>query len=203
MNPSTAQYPPSQRGGFSLVEVALALGVVAFAVVSLLALLPAGLTSFRTSINTSVGSQIFQRVVSDAEQADFDALLAQATAAGTSFSVFPIRYFDEAGNEVVPVNPVSLTAAEAQRVVFQVRVRASKPGASDVTQQNSEAVASLPGTTRFNPRDSTFLTVQIANNPGNLPMAVDSNQLWTSETNSITTHSAVVTRNGWSAQSGS
>src|SRR5256885_2028896 len=84
--------------GFTLIEVALAIGVIAFAFVALLALLPAGLTTFRSSMNISVGAQIFQKVVNDAEQADFDALVKQETADGTSFAVLPLRYFDEEGN---------------------------------------------------------------------------------------------------------
>ena len=55
--------------------------------------------------------------------------------------------------------------------------------------------------TRFHPRDSTFLTIQIANNPGNLTLKTDVVKLWdaddaTKRGISMTTQSAVVTRNG-------
>ncbi len=46
--------------GFSLVEVALALGIVAFAFVSLFGLLPAGLGVFRTSIDVGNETWIMQ-----------------------------------------------------------------------------------------------------------------------------------------------
>ena len=48
--------------GFSLVEVVIAVGVAAFALVALLGLLPSGLKTFKSTMNTAVGSQIAQRV---------------------------------------------------------------------------------------------------------------------------------------------
>ena len=65
---------------FSLIETALALGIVAFAFVGLMGLLPAGLGTFRTAIDTTVSAQIVQRIVSDAEQSDFDALSSNSAS---------------------------------------------------------------------------------------------------------------------------
>ncbi len=67
MNPSLPFPRKAVGAAFTLVEIALALGVISFAIVGLVALIPAGLNNFRASMNASVGSQIFQRVVSDAE----------------------------------------------------------------------------------------------------------------------------------------
>ncbi len=205
MVPTSAIHRAKARA-FSLIEVALALGIAAFAVVLLIALLPAGLNLFRTSLNTSVGAQIFQRIVNDAEQSDFDALLAQASApaAGGDFSVLPLRYFDDQGTEVVSASKDNLAPGEASRVVFEARVRVSKPGESSVGAQSATAFTSLPaspGQQRFDPRDAVFLTVQIAFNPGGALLPVDSRQLWTASGAHIVTHSAVIARNGWSAQS--
>ena len=58
-NPSFAQ-KSSHSHGFSLVEVALALGIVAFAFVSLFGLLPAGLSTFRNAIDVSNETWIMQ-----------------------------------------------------------------------------------------------------------------------------------------------
>lgn len=77
--------------GFSLVEVVLAIGVVALAFIPIFSLLPAGLTTFRQAIDNSLGSQIVQRLVGDAQQTDYATLIATATYQ---------RYFDEQGNEV-------------------------------------------------------------------------------------------------------
>ena len=59
VNPSLAP-KPRQSQGFSLVEVALALGIVAFAFVSLFGLLPTGLGVFRSAIDTSNETWIMQ-----------------------------------------------------------------------------------------------------------------------------------------------
>ena len=59
VNPSFALKLRSAQG-FSLVEVALALGIVAFAFVSLFGLLPTGLGVFRSAIDTSNETWIIQ-----------------------------------------------------------------------------------------------------------------------------------------------
>jgi len=72
------------------VEFVLAIGVVSFAFVGLLGLLPVGLNNFGAALDTSVRSQIAQRFISDAEQTDFDTLQNQAAV---------VRYFDDEGTE--------------------------------------------------------------------------------------------------------
>ena len=74
--------------GFSLIEVVIAVGIAAFALVTIMGLLPAGLSTFNKSINMSVGTQITQRVFSDMQASDFSTL--QSTN----------RYFDEQGAEL-------------------------------------------------------------------------------------------------------
>lgn len=86
---------------FSLVEVVLAIGIVSFAFVGLFGLLPAGLTVFRQAIDNSVGSQIVQRLVNEAQQTDFPVLTAAAPTK---------RYFDDQGNEVTSANESLYTA---------------------------------------------------------------------------------------------
>ncbi len=81
----------SHRSGFSLVELVLAIGIVSFAFVSLFALLPAGLTTFRQTMDTTIGSQIVHRIINEAQQTDYPTLVATPTLD---------RYFDDQGNEV-------------------------------------------------------------------------------------------------------
>ncbi len=99
-----------------MVEVVLAIGIVAFAFVALLALLPTGLTSFRKAMNASIGSEVGQRVFNDLQQTNFDTLLSQTTPAlavsqgpqqptsspdtGQQGSL-PHRFFDDEGGEVI------------------------------------------------------------------------------------------------------
>lgn len=75
VNPSLA--PKSQNSqGFSLVEVALALGIVAFAFVSLFGLLPAGLSTFRTSIDVSNETWIMQGINSMIQVTEWSKIAA-------------------------------------------------------------------------------------------------------------------------------
>lgn len=80
-----------QAAGFSLVEVVLCIGIVAFAFLAIFSLVPVGLTTFRQAIDNSLGSQIVQRLVGEAQQTDYPTLIATAAYQ---------RYFDEQGNEV-------------------------------------------------------------------------------------------------------
>ena len=184
-----------------MIETALALGIVSFAFVGLMGLLPAGLTTFRKAIDTTVSAQIVQKIVSDAEQTDFDTLFAQAESSDANFYVLKTRYFDDQGSEIVTAGAVP-TSAELVRILYQVRVRGSQPGPSSIgsAPDNFTSLPQVNGE-RFHPRDSTFLTIQIGNNPGNQTLKVDAVKLWSTEDAtkhgvSITTQSAVVTRNG-------
>ena len=76
--------------GFSLVEVAMALGIIAFSVMALIGLIPTGLSTFHKAVGLSVGTQIVQHVVADVQQSDFSQLSQQNT---------PL-YFDDQGNQV-------------------------------------------------------------------------------------------------------
>ena len=86
-----ARFRAVRRTGFSLVELVLAIGIVSFAFLSLFALLPAGLTIFRQSMDTTIGSQIVHRIINEAQQTDYPTLIAVPASE---------RYFDDQGNEV-------------------------------------------------------------------------------------------------------
>ena len=202
--PFSAPRISASRAAFSLIETALALGIVAFAFVGLMGMLPAGLSTFRKAVDTTVSAQIVQHIVSDAEQSDFDTLAAQAASTSTDFYVLKTRYFDDQGSEVVPAGGTTPTPADLLRILYHVRVRGSQPGPPNVSPGgDSSNFTSLPQVAggRFHPRDTTFLTIQIANNPGNQTLSTATTQLWDEAKAAqhgvtITTQSAVVTRNG-------
>ncbi|HEX4086015.1 MAG TPA: Verru_Chthon cassette protein B [Chthoniobacteraceae bacterium] len=89
--------------GFTLIEVTVAIGLVSFGLLGLLGLLPVGLQTFRSAVDTSVRSQIAQRVISDAMETDFDTLIGTTPAD---------RYFDGQGLEVA--QPLSVYEAHVQ-----------------------------------------------------------------------------------------
>ena len=96
-----------KRSGFSLVEVTLALGMVTFSLLSLVSLVPMGLTTFHKAVNTSVSSQIVQHVVTDFQQTDFSALSQQN----------PVIYFDDQANELPSTSGVPSGAVYYVNVV--------------------------------------------------------------------------------------
>lgn len=93
--------PPfgADRGGFSLVEVVLALGIVSFAMVGIMGLLPVGLDAFRQSINLTVESQIAQQIINNAQVVPYDKLAGYT------------HFYDENGSEVASGDPQQIYTA--------------------------------------------------------------------------------------------
>ena len=156
--------------GFTLIEVAIAVGILAVALVALLGLLPGGMTTFRKAMDTSITAQIAQRILLDMQQADFDQIIdaPTGTASISPYYTFTapkrgtqqFRYFDEQGVELIPANNGStLSASQKIALVYQVNIRvmptASMPAKADAVQ---ESVA--------------LVTVQVARNPGNKAIPV-------------------------------
>jgi type II secretory pathway pseudopilin PulG len=68
MNPMPlASQKKFSRGAFSLVEVVLALGIVSFAVLLILGLLPIGLQSTRDSLDETEALNVISQIVADRE----------------------------------------------------------------------------------------------------------------------------------------
>jgi hypothetical protein len=157
----------SQRRAFSLVEVALAIGVLAVALVGIFAMMPSGLANFRTAMDTSITAQIAQRVLQDAQQAEFDEFIDRKNlpedpqGRGTCPERFSFRapkvakpawrYFDEQGSEIVPKTK-ELTADERRLIVYQVNTRIRPRAEMPTLRESSGQVAQV--------------TVQVARNPG-------------------------------------
>ncbi len=161
------------RGGFSLIEVVMAIGVVAFALVAIIGLLPAGMSVYRNAAANSAATQIFEKVLADARQTDFSVLIYQgagqpnsAATSGRAFREPKLRYFDEAGEEVVPRSGGALSAEEQAKVIYHVNTRI-------VT--NTKVPADKAGHVG---QYLATLTVQIANNPSNRALAFDGEHLF-------------------------
>jgi len=109
----TALKQRRDASAFSLVEVTFAIAIIAFALVPMFGLLPMGLNAFHKSIGTSVGAQIAQRVIGEAQATDFATLSAMV---GTNLAA---RNFDDEGNEV--------TALSSGKWVYSVRTKVEAP----------------------------------------------------------------------------
>lgn len=95
----------SRCAGFSLVEVVLAIGIISFAIVPLMALLPLGLDASRKAIDTTVDAYVAQQLTTEAQQMDFSVLISPATSTdftGAGSTSTAPRYFDSQGNKTSP-----------------------------------------------------------------------------------------------------
>jgi len=88
--PSIFRNKKSSRG-FSLMEVLLALGIVAFAFIPVVGLLPVGLDASRQAIDATIEAQIVQQLSNDVLQTDFSNLDELALA--------PLAYYDNQGKK--------------------------------------------------------------------------------------------------------
>lgn len=157
----------------------MAIGIVSFAFMALLGLLPAGMKVFRESMQSSVTSQIAQRVINEAQQTDFAELIKDAggSTINSGSGRKAVRYFDDQATEL------AANASQQASAIYWVNTRIS-PGTT------------LPGTTQANSNLATVI-VQVALNPSrrNLEGQLQNN-LWTTNNNlQITSYTALVSRN--------
>lgn len=126
---------------FSLVEVTLAMGVMAFALVATFGLLPTGLNTFRASMDRTVGAQISQTIISERSKQDFSDL--------TSTTDPVIVHFNDEGQETEENADDSVFAAQVE-VVYPVSVPST-------------------GSSRFDHFGLAQVRVRIVRDPGESP----------------------------------
>ena len=64
--------------GFSLIEVIVAMGIVATVMVGLIGILPSGVASLHEASTVAIQSRIVQEMVSDAQQSNWDTVAPKA-----------------------------------------------------------------------------------------------------------------------------
>lgn len=119
---------------FSLVEVTMAIGIVSFAVLTLVALLPSGLRSVRESANETAISAIVRSVRGELNQASFSDVTTVLPA--------QVWYFNEAGNRL------DESAPEAERF-FQINFSSAQPSAQGVPVNFEQIMRTLTLTIRY------------------------------------------------------
>lgn len=87
---STSKIRERRKAAFSLVEVTLAIGIVSFALLSLLGVVPVGLSALRSAMDCTVEAQITQKISGEALLTPFSLL--EDRFSGKTF------FFDEEGN---------------------------------------------------------------------------------------------------------
>lgn len=180
---------------FSLIEVAMAVGIMGFAFVAILGLVPVALTSFRTTKIGTVSSQISQQVIAQAQVAPFAALTQPdssnqtvqklTTPQGVAYTVLClpgppetpgapplyIRYFNDQGVEVLSTDPTGIYQVNSRVLVGPPFVQSTPSGGTG-------------GTGGIGNADVAGLTVQVAYNPGRLTLDMKPNtDLWAGTAN--------------------
>jgi len=103
--------PPRNTRGFSLVEVTLALGVVSFALLALVGVMPAGLSTMRQAADKLVESQVVRQLGTEALHTPFSELSSRFSGVST--------YYDDAG--------LVLSNASASGVRYRAEVVLAQP----------------------------------------------------------------------------
>lgn len=145
---------PALRAGFTLVEVTLSVGVLSIAMVSVMGLLPFGLSTFREAMTNTVESQIVQGISNDILLTEFDQLpglvekeleydndgrpLGVGNASGRP--VYTARIVLQALDDPTKY-PVSLQSAGARNEAYNVLVEIRNHTMPDHTTQYSVIVA--------------------------------------------------------------
>ena len=144
------------RNGFSLVEVAMSLAIVAFASVTMVGLIPFGLTSFHQAMNNTVESSIVQNLTNNILLTSFSNLQAMA-ASNTKY------YFDSNG-----VAQTGATGAIYAATVKFTDLSPNSAGSNDMTTaknplnnltRGTGTVAVITITKAFDPKPDSFSIV--------------------------------------------
>ena len=146
------RWPPrtaARNDGFSLVEVGLALAVIALSLTALLGTWPSGQEHLRKAGDMTIASHVAQRLAAEVKQADFSHVLSDAgIAGGADTGSLPRRYFSDAGREVEEAG-----TSRTYEVLTRVSHRGQLP------------VQPLEGESRWNAQGQLVLTIEVLVSP--------------------------------------
>jgi uncharacterized protein (TIGR02598 family) len=148
--------PIPRRHGFTLVEVTISLGIVAFAMVSLVGMIPAGLSNFRGAMSQTVEAQIVQALSEDIALTDFSNLpdLTSRTftydSRGVVTPLADAATFYTATIVLEPLDnlssfPVRLQDASSRNQAYNVRIQIAQVGQPGQVKKYSLIVANEKG----------------------------------------------------------
>lgn len=137
--------------GFTLVEVCISLGIMAFSATAMLGLLPIGLGGMQNNMAAAQAINISQQVLLEAKQATFSSLLTNGgtVSAGTAYTYY--RYFTDEGDSVTL--PTGANPLNYPQITYTANVSVN-PNGSTI----------LPGSASAQPTLVT-LTVEIRKTP--------------------------------------
>lgn len=155
-----APFSGQNRSGFSLVEVTMALGIISFALVALVGMLPIGLSNFRQAVETQTQAEIVQQIASEVQQANFSSLW---TNNSSPFMGSFRRYYDERGTPVpTESDPAHLYTVEADRTTGAAN--AQLPKGSSTFLNRSIVVLNFAIKRKTAPKITNIFSVTISDN---------------------------------------
>jgi uncharacterized protein (TIGR02598 family) len=120
------------RHAFSLIEVTLSLAIVAFVLLTIMALMPTGLKMMSDSSQSEVSANIITELRGQFQQAPFTA-----NGAGDASTIYTLAnqtlYYDAAGTQLSTAQVTAATNGPMYMATFSV------PPASTVTKVNSDS----------------------------------------------------------------
>jgi uncharacterized protein (TIGR02598 family) len=125
----TAPTAQSRSAGFSLPEVAMAIGIIAIAFVALIGLLPVGLNTYRAAIDEANQTWIMQSMNSMVQTTDFAQIEELDYKASNE-----IYYFDEEGALIDRATTSNGDISIVTRRIYAVKLLVSdldRPGTTD------------------------------------------------------------------------
>jgi uncharacterized protein (TIGR02598 family) len=120
-----------QQAGFSLLEVIVAMGIVATVMLALVGVMPKGVESIHQASIASIEARIAQEIISDAQSADwYKARNATSTTTKKTllWELEGERYYDKYGRLQVTRNP---TVGDPTIYVARVKIKTYKGGNKD------------------------------------------------------------------------
>lgn len=114
------------KRGFTLIEVVVAVGIVATVFVAFMGMLPLGMDTMREAGAITTQARISQKLIGEMQQTDWRKAGDSSNSIIDAFSS-ELRYFDEYGNETTKVD----------ESIYQAKVEISEGG--------TKAAPSLPG----------------------------------------------------------
>ncbi len=147
--------------GFSLVEVAVAIGVIAVAVTTVLGAWPGGQSMLRNAGDATITAQIAQRLAAELRQADYpDVLRLAGLNDSTPMVSLSRRYFSQTGREV---------AAEEPSRIYEALTRACHTGQFPIQSAGSSK--------RWDSQGSISLAIEVVVAPAGVQAPIDSSGL--------------------------
>jgi uncharacterized protein (TIGR02598 family) len=137
----------SDMRAFTLVEVVLAMGVVSFAMISMLGLLTAGLVTFHDAINATTEAEITQQLANQLELANYSSI----TNSGVSNYYFTM--------EGIPTN----AASAVYLATVSAPAKLTVPGGSATYPTNTLTFV-ISIWSKSSPQVTNAIPIQIANN---------------------------------------